>query len=437
MKNPPLRATPVAAPLTAVARHIGRYRWKICALLFFATTVNYIDRQVLGILAPELQTKLGWNEAQYGYIVTAFQAAYAMSLLISGRVMDRIGTRKGYSIAVLIWSSAAMAHSLARSAFGFGLARFALGIGEAGNFPAAIKTVAEWFPRKERALAIGIFNSGSNIGALVAPLTIPWLAIHLGWQSAFLATGFADLIWLMFWLKIYRKPAEHPKLSSRELEYIQSDPISPPVQVGFLPLLRQRQTWAFILGKFLTDPVWWFYLFWLPKFLTQIRDVPLSKIGLPLAAVYLAADFGSIAGGGLSGFLLKRNWSANSARKTSLLVCACCAVPVLFIPHISSLWGVVAVIALATAGHQGWSANLFALVPDLFPQQAAGSVTGIGGTGGALGGMLIAFCAGLILQATESYFYLFLFAGSAYLVALLMIQLLAPSLTPVHLKESN
>jgi MFS transporter, ACS family, aldohexuronate transporter len=412
---------------------VGRYRWKICALLFFATTVNYLDRQVLGILAPLLQKSIGWNEAQYGYIVTAFQAAYGISILFAGRIMDRIGTRKGYSISVVIWGLASMAHCLVRTPFGFGVARFALGIGEAGNFPAAIKTVAEWFPRKERAFATGIFNSGTNFGAILAPLAIPWIALRFGWRAAFLFTGMTDLIWLMFWLAMYRKPAQHPKLSREELQYIQSDPPIPDSKVPFSRLLAKHQTWAYSLGKILTDPVWWFYLFWLPKFLTQSGGLTLSRIGFPLMAIYIGASFGSIGGGWLSSFLLKRNWSVNGARKTTMLLCACLALPAVFVPHVANLWIAVALIGLATAAHQGWSANIFTTVSDMFPQHAVGSVVGIGGTVSAVGSMLSASIVGLVLQATGSYSALFLAAGTAYLVALAVFHLLAPKMRPVEL----
>lgn len=419
--------------LASSLQFVGRYRWKICALLFFATTVNYLDRQALGILAPMLQKSIGWNEAQYGYIVTAFQAAYGISILFAGRIMDRIGTRKGYSISVVIWGLASMAHSLVRTPFGFGVVRFALGIGEAGNFPAAIKTVAEWFPKKERAFATGIFNSGTNFGAVLAPLAIPWLALKFGWQAAFLFTGITDLIWLLFWLALYRKPAEHPRVSREELQYIQSDPPIADAKVPLSWLLTKRQTWAYSLGKILTDPVWWFYLFWLPKFLTQNGGLSLSQLGLPLMAIYVAASFGSIGGGWLSSFFLKRNWSVNRARKTTMFICACLAVPAVLVPHVANIWLAVTLIGLATAAHQGWSANIFTTVSDMFPQHSVGSVVGIGGTVSAVGSMLSASVVGLVLQATRSYNALFFAAGFAYLVALAVFQLLAPQLQTVEL----
>lgn len=425
----------VAASEGIVGR-VGRYRWIICVMLFFATTINYIDRAVLGILATDkaFVNTIGWNEAEYGYITTAFQAAYALGLLLVGYLMDRFGTRKGFSFAMVFWSIAAMAHALAHSAMTFGVARFALGLGEAGNFPAAIKTVAEWFPKKERALATGIFNSGSNVGAIVAPLVVPFIALTWGWQWAFLLTGMIGFIWLIFWLMIYRRPEEHPKLSRSELAYIQSDPAEPMTKIPWARLIPHRQTWAFALGKFLTDPIWWVYLFWLPKFLNTNYGLDISRIGIPLVIIYVAADFGSIGGGWLSSSLIKRGWSVNGARKTAMLVCAIAVIPIVFAARASNLWVAVALVSLAASAHQGWSANLFTMVSDMFPRRAVGSVVGIGGFAGAVGGMLISTTVGLILQYTGSYFPIFIIAGSAYLVALLVIHLLAPRLTPASVE---
>ncbi len=405
----------VEAATENTGKDIGRYRWVICALLFFATTINYVDRQVLGILATPLQKELGWSESDYGFIATAFTGAYAVGLLIVGRLMDWLGTRKGFSLAIIFWSLAAMGHALARSAFGFGIARFALGLGEAGNFPAAIKTAAEWFPKKERALATGIFNSGSNVGAIVAPLTVPWIALNYGWQWAFIITGSIGFVWLAFWLALYRRPEEHPRLSKAELAYIQSDPAEPVTKIPWLRLLPHRQTWAFAAGKFLTDPVWWFFLFWLPKFLNENHGLTLTGLGIPLVIIYVAADFGSIGGGYFSSVLIKRGWSVNAGRKTAMLICALCVVPIIFAVRASNLWVAVALISLATAAHQGWSANLFTLVSDMFPRRAVGSVVGIGGFAGAVSGMLIATITGLLLQWTGSYVPIFIFAASAYL----------------------
>lgn len=415
----------------------GHFRWSICALLFFATTINYMDRQVLGILAPFLQKQIGWNEIQYGYIVTAFQAAYAIGLIGVGRFIDRVGTRLGYAISIAVWSLAAMGHALARTAFGFGVARFMLGLGESGNFPAGIKTVAEWFPKKERALATGIFNSGSNIGAIVAPLTVPWIAFHLGWRWAFLFTGIFSAAWLVCWLLLYRRPDQHPRLSPGEFKYIQSDPSEPSNYVPWKKLLPCRQTWAFVLGKFLTDPVWWFYLYWLPKFFHSTRGLSLTELGPPLVAIYVMADVGSIGGGWLSSTLLKRGWTVNSARKTAMLICAIAVVPVAFVSKISGLWGVVLIIGLAAAAHQGFSCNIFTLVSDMFPRRAVASVVGLGGFGGAVGGMCIASFTGFLLQYTHSYVPIFFIASSAYLFALLVIHLFAPRLQQVQIDSGD
>ena len=425
--------TPAGVQAAVHAPAGGNTRWVICALLFFATTINYMDRQVLGLLAPDLQKMFHWNEIQYGNIVTCFYAAYALGLLVMGGFIDRIGTRIGYAVSIAVWSLAAMGHALANSIFGFSIARAMLGLGESGNFPAAIKTVTEWFPRKERALATGIFNSGSNIGAVVAPLTVPWIAVHLGWRWAFLFTGFFSASWLVLWLVFYRRPQEHPKLSASELHYIQSDPVEPSVKIPWLRLLPHRQTWAFVLGKSMTDPVWWFYLFWLPKYLNATHGITLTKMGPPLVAIYVAADVGSIGGGWLSSSLLKRGWSVNRARKTAMLICACCVLPVLFVSRIDGLWPVVGIIGLAAAAHQGWSANMFTIASDMFPRRAVASVVGIGGFGGAVGGMSIAWITGRILEFTHSYTSIFFIAGSAYLFALLIVHLLAPRLEPAHI----
>ena len=420
------------AALETVSGHIGRYRWVICGLLFFATTINYVDRQVLGFLAPDLQRAIGWNEAQYGFIVTSFQAAYAISLLVIGRIMDRLGTRKGFSLAIVIWSLAAMGHALARSAFGFGVARFALGLGEGGNFPAAIKTVAEWFPKKERALATGIFNAGSNLGPIIVPLTVPWIVFHYGWQAAFIATGAVGF--LILWLPVYRRPEEHPRVSPEELAHIKSDPPEPTTRVPWTRLLPHRQTWAFAIGKFMTDPVWWFYLFWLAKFLDKNYHITLAKLSLPVIVVYLVADIGSIGGGWLSSRLIKRGWTINAGRKTAMLVCAICVVPVVFASLATHMWVAVGLISLATAAHQGFSANIFTFASDMFPRRAVGSVVGIGGMAGAVGGMLFSATTGYVLLWTNSnYVPVFIVCGSVYLLALLIMHLLVPRLEPAKI----
>jgi MFS transporter, ACS family, hexuronate transporter len=420
----------------AAKPRVGHFRWAICALLFFATTINYIDRQVLGILAPDLQKSIGWTEVEYGYIVTAFQAAYAIGLLLTGRLLDRMGTRLGFAIAIGLWSVAAMAHAFARSALGFGMARFALGLGEAANFPASIKTVAEWFPKRERAFATGIFNAGTNVGAVIAPAVVPFIALTWSWPWAFILTGAIGFLWLAIWWWAYRPPESHPSLSKAEFAYIRSDPAETVTPVPWLKLLGYRQTWAFALGKFMTDPIWWFYLYWLGKFLNEKHGLSLSNLGPPLIAIYLIADVGSVGGGWLSSFLIKSGWSINAARKTTMLVCALCVMPIVFATQVASLWAAVGLIGLAAAAHQGWSANIFTLASDMFPRRAVGSVVGIGGFAGAVGGMLIATAVGHLLQWTGSYLPVFLLAGASYLLALLVIQVLAPRLTPPNLDEA-
>ena len=446
-----------AASLDAPNPKTGYFRWIVCGLLFLATTINYIDRQVIGLLKATLQEQFRFSELDYAAIVFSFQLAYAIGLLLAGRVMDKLGTRKGFSIAIVVWSLAAMAHAaadlfpglwvpsllinppsmllLTGAAAGFALARFALGLGEAANFPAAIKTVAEWFPKKERALATGIFNSGSNVGAIITPLVVPWIALSWGWQWAFIATGAIGFLWLLLWLPLYHPPAKHPRLSPAELHHIRSDPQEPVTPIPWLKLLPHRQTWAFALGKFMTDPIWWLYLFWIPDFLKRNHGLDLSTVGLPIVVIYLVADVGSIGGGWLSSALLKRGWSANRARKTAMLVCALSVAPIVFAANVSNLWLAVALVALAAAAHQGWSANIFTLTSDMFPKQAVGSVVGIGGMAGAVGGMLIALVVGEILQTTGSYVPIFLIAGTTYLVALLLIHLMVPKLEPVKIVE--
>ena len=426
--------TASGATSTAVSgalEHVGKYRWTICALLFFATTINYIDRQVIGILGPTLQRDLGWNEQQFADVVSWFTIAYAIGFLFAGRIMDRFGTRRGFAGSVTIWSLSAMGMALARTASGFSIARFLLGLGESGNFPASIKTVAEWFPSRERALATGVFNAGSNVGAIITPILVPWIALNWGWRPAFIATGALGFLWLIPWLMIYRPPREHPKCGAAELAHITSDPVDPVTAVPWMTVLRKRQTWAFALGKFMTDPVWWLYLFWIPDFFSRTHNLSLTELGPPIVTIYLIADIGSVGGGWLSSSLIKRGWSVNASRKTAMLVCALAVVPIVFAPRVHSVWGAVALIGLAAAAHQGWSANLFTLPSDMFARPAVGSVVGIGGTAGAIGGMLIAKLTGGILQVTGSYVPVFVIAGVAYLAALAVIQALAPRLRRV------
>jgi ACS family hexuronate transporter-like MFS transporter len=405
--------------------------------LFFATTINYIDRQVLGVLAPDLQRTIGWNELQYSYIVVAFQAAYALGLLMVGGFIDRVGTRIGYAVAITIWSLAAMSHSLVQSALGFGFVRFLLGLGESGNFPAAIKTVAEWFPRKERALATGIFNSGSNVGAIVAPLVVPLIAVRLGWRWAFVFTGIFSALWLVAWLVVYRRPRQHSKLGSGELAHIEGDRAEPVTKIPWAHLLPHRQTWAFLIAKFMTDPVWWFFLYWLPKFLNTEHGLTLTNLGPPLVAIYVLADLGSILGGWLPSAFLRRGWSLNRSRKSAMLLCAVTVVPIVFAARVGNLWVAVGLIGVAAASHQGWSANVYTLASDMFPRRAVASVVGIGGFGGAVGGMLVSWFTGVVLQFTGSYVPVFVLAGSAYLAALLAVHLLVPRLEPAAIDSRD
>ena len=417
----------------APASRGGYFRWVICTLLLFGVTKNYMDRQVLGVLKTTLQHNLGWNEIDYGDLVFAFQAAYAAGMVLMGRLVDRLGVRLGYTIAMIFWSLASMGHAAGTSFSSFIVARSALGFGEAGVFPASIKAVAEWFPKKERALAIGIFNAGTNVGAILTPLIVPWITIHLGWRWAFLITGGVGFLWLIFWLLLYRRPEEHPRVSSAELEYIRSDPAVNVKQMKWLSLVSHRQAWAFVAGKFLLDPIWWFYLFWVPDFLQRTHGLALMQIGVPIMVIYILADVGSVAGGWMSSALIRKGRSVNFARKSTMLICALCVVPIVIAYRVESLWGAVLLIGLAAGAHQGFSANLFALTSDMFPAQAVGSVVGMGGMAGAIGGMLIAQIVGYTLQWTGSYMVPFFIAGSAYLIALACIHLLSPKLEPVKL----
>jgi len=409
------------------------FRWVVCFLLFLATTINYMDRQVLGLLAPTLEKVIGWNELQYGEIVVAFQAAYAIGQIGCGWMIDRWGTKIGYAISIVVWSLAAAAHAVAGSLTGFKVARFALGIGEAGNFPAAIKAVAEWFPKRERALATGIFNAGTNVGAIVTPLIVPVITLSLGWQAAFLITGSFTVIWVVVWLAVYRPTRRHSHLGAAELALIESDPPDPVGSIPWRRLLTLRETWAYALGKFLIDPVWWMWLFWLPDFLVKRHHLDLRTFGPPLVAIYVLSDLGSIAGGWMSSRLLHAGFSLNGARKWTMLACAVLVLPVFGVASIDSLWGAVAIVGLATAAHQGFSCNLFTLPSDVFPRSAVGSLIGIGGTAGAIGGMLLAKYAGWVLDRLGTFKPLFIFAGCAYLLALLVVHLLSPRLAPARI----
>ncbi len=399
---------------------VPRFRWTVCALLFLATTVNYVDRQILGILAGPLQSSLGWTESEYGYIVTAFQVAYAIGLLCFGRVIDAAGTRIGYSLAIGLWSLAATAHGFVRSVFGFGVARFFLGLGEAGNFPAAVKAAGEWFPPNERALAIGVFNSGSTVGAIATPLLVPWIALRYGWQWAFIATGLMGLLWVPIWLAIYRRPGPYAG-STGTAE-----------QAGWLSLLAYRQTWALVIARFFTDPVWWFYLFWGPKFLQSRFGLTLEQIGPPLVGIYLISNLGGLLGGWLSSTLIKRGITVNASRKLAILASAILVAPVSFSTLMSNIWLAVLVLGLAAAGHQGWASNLFASIADIYPPRAVASATGLSGFGGSIGGMIAASGAGLLLEKTGSYAIPFAYAGVSYLLILLIIQVMIPRIAPIE-----
>lgn len=452
-------SSPSAPALAAPPFRTAHKRWIICALLLFAATINYVDRQIIGILKPTLSAEFGWaDERIYAGIVFSFQLAYAIGMVLTGRFIDRIGLRIGFTIFIIIWSLAAMGHAIAHhlpqfslpalvisdkvgfafitlsgAAAGFAVMRFLLGLGEAGNFPAAIKTVAEWFPKRERALATGIFNSGTNVGALLAPLIVPFITIHYGWEWAFLITGAVGFVWVVWWWTSYHPPGEHPTISPEELAFIRSDPPDPEAKVKWRRLIAHRQTWAFSLGKFLTDPIWWLYLFWIPDFLHRSHGLDLKTIGLPLVVIYLLADVGSIGGGWISSRLLKIGWTPNKARKTAMLICALCVVPIVFTTQVTNLWVAVVLVGIAAAAHQGWSANLFTLTSDMFPRKAVGSVVGIGGMAGAVGGMVLSLVVGEVLQRTGSYQILWIMAGSAYLFALLVIHLLVPKLEPAKI----
>ena len=425
-----------------IAKLIG-HRWAVCSLLFFATTINYIDRQILSLLKPILDDQLHWTNAEFGMVNSAFQGAYGISLLVFGWLIDKYGTKIGYAISIAAWSLAAMGHALVGSVGGFLWARVALGLGEGGNYPAAIKATALWFPKKERALATSLFNSGANVGAILAPAIVPWMAFKFGWQSAFLAAGAIGFLWLFLWMPWFETPDRKSSLSSKELSWIQSD--GPEVQSKKIPwgqLLGYRQTWGFILPKLITDPVWWFFLIWLPDFFKQTRGLDIKKSWVLLVTIYSIVTVLSIAGGWVTGHLAKRGWSINRARKAGMLLFALCVVPIVAVTGASD-WGAVLLIGLAGAAHQAFSANLFTTVSDSFPKQAVASVIGIGGMAGALGGMLFPIVTGMLLDSYKAsgnvaagYGILFAFCAGAYLFSLTLLQLLNPSLEPVQIKKS-
>jgi ACS family hexuronate transporter-like MFS transporter len=427
---------------------IGTYRWRICALVFFATTINYLDRAVISLLKSTLTAEMHWDDGDYANVEIAFKISYAIGLLIAGTIIDKIGTKKGYAWATGLWSVSAVSHAFVSTVGGFAGARAALGLTEAGNFPAAIKTVAEWFPKKERALATGIFNSGANIGAIVAPLSVPFIAVHFGWQWAFIITGVLGFIWLFFWLKFYHKPISHPSLSKEEFAYINSDKdeiVSAEKEttptIGWLQLLRFKQTWAFAIGKLLTDPIWWFYLFWLPDFLESQYGLKGTSIALPVALVYTISTFGSIGGGWLPMYLIKNNWPVFKARKTSMFIYALLVLPILLAQVAGgiNMWLAVFIIGLAASAHQAWSANIFTTVSDMFPKSAVGSVTGIGGMFGAIGGIFLSLAVQKNLfvyyrsinRIETAYYIMFLVCGLAYLTAWIIMHILVPKMKKV------
>jgi ACS family hexuronate transporter-like MFS transporter len=439
--------------ITGIGKKIGNYRWRICALLFFATTINYIDRNVLSFtmiddlfrkemlgISPDAtltDADLDHFKEMMGYVDAAFKLAYALGFLIVGYLIDRIGTKRGYSISIAVWSLAGVFNAFVSSIRGLSVTRFMLGLGESGNFPSAIKTVAEWFPKRERSFATGVFNAGANVGIIVTALAVPWLTLTYGWRVSFIVTGLLGFVLLIFWRKMYHTPEGHPKLSKAELDYIQSD--KEETTTGRIPwkkVITYRQTWAFAIGKFLTDPIWWFYLTWLPDFFNSNealeQKLDLTTIGIPFLIIYLVSDAGSVLFGWLATYFMRLGWSANRARKTTMLICGLCVVPIVFASTTSSIYLAIALISLAAAAHQGWSANIFTLSSDMFPKHAVGSVVGVGGMMGAIGGTLFAAVAGIV-RVQFGYIPLFVIAGSAYLIALLIIHLLVPRLQHVEL----
>jgi MFS transporter, ACS family, hexuronate transporter len=434
-------------PAKSKAPATGNYRWVVVSLLFFATTINYLDRQVIGLLKDYLAADFNWSEKDYSNIVMAFSASYAVGLLLFGRFIDKIGTKLGYAVSIIIWSIAAMGHALAKGTAGFAIARVVLGLGEGGNFPAAIKGVAEWFPKKERAFATGIFNSGTNIAAVIGPFLIMWIYHHYGWQEAFIWTGAVGFVWLVFWWIFYEVPAKQRRLKEAEFIYIHSD--APDVaadnalKVSWKKILTLKQTWVFVLGKFLTDPIWWFYLFWIPSYFNTTYNTDLKSSWIYVSTVYLVASFGSILGGFLSGWFIKRGWPVYKARKTAMFLFALCVVPVIFVQYSSSVWTAVGLISLAAAAHQAWSANIFTTASDMFPKSAVSSVVGIGGMAGSVGGILFPFLIGIILDhfkllgnINTGYNIIFIICGCAYIIAWLVMHFLSPKMREVNLATS-
>lgn len=430
----------------------GNYRWVICSLIFFATTINYLDRAVISLLKSDLTKDFKWDDGDYANIEIAFKVAYSIGLLFAGRLIDKLGTKMGYFFSTLLWSISAVFHAIANSTFGFGVVRSALGLSEAGNFPSAIKTVAEWFPKKERALATGIFNSGANIGAIIAPLTVPFIAVTWGWRWAFVITGSIGFIWLVLWLIFYEIPARQKRLNQDEFDYINSDTdehdktdklSGNSTKTSWIKLLSYRQTWAFSIGKFLTDPIWWFYLFWLPDFLESEYGLKGTAIALPVALVYTISTFGSIYGGYLPKSLIDKNWPVFKARKTSMLIYAFAVVPIVFAQILGNInmWLAVIIIGLAASAHQAWSANIFTTVSDMFPKKAVGSVTGLGGMFGSVGSVFLSLFVQKNLfvhyrsihHIEIAYYIMFFVCGGAYLLAWCIMHFLVPKMKTVNI----
>ena len=423
--------------MTGISSSIGRYRWLICGLLFAATAINYVDRQIIGVLKPTLQHEFGWTESAFADIVFWFQCAYALGYLGFGRLIDRVGARLGYAACVVLWTLAHVAHAFVTSVGGFIAVRFALGLGESGNFPAGLKAIAEWFPQRERAFATGIFTAGSNIGAIVTPLIVPAITIALGWRAAFVITGAFSLVWLVVWLKIYRRPELHPNVSPAELAHINSDRPAAAAPIPWRRLLRLRETWAYAAARFLIDPIWWMFLFWLPDFFARRYSLDLKSFGPPLVVVYTVSDIGSVAGGWWSSRLIRRGSSVNRSRKMTMLLASVLVLPVMFAMYADNLWLAVAIVGAATAGHQAFSVNLYTFPSDVFPKQAVASVVGIGGTAGAIGGMLMSKYAGWILDSVGSYTPIFIVAGTVYWLALATIHVLSPRMAMVLVPSEN
>lgn len=432
----------------SIQNQIGKYRWTICGLIFFATTVNYLDRVVISLLKSDLTNEFNWTDGDYANIEIAFKAMYAIGMLGAGKLIDYLGTKLGYLMATLLWSLAAISHAFVTSTVGFIIARAGLGITESGNFPAAIKATAEWFPKKERALATGIFNSGATVGPVIAPLTVPFIAATWGWQWAFIITGSIGFVWIAIWLLMYDSPSNHKKLLKSEFDYIHSDAESMPTEtsqekMSWLKLLGYRQTWAFIVGKFLTDPVWWFYLFWLPDFLQGQYGLKGTEVSIPIALVYLISTIGGIGGGWLPMYLIRKHWPVFKARKGSMLIYGILVVPIVFAQALGELnmWLAVSIIGLATAAHQAWSANIFTTVSDMFPKNATASVTGMGGMFGGLGGILLSLLVQKnmfvhyreIGQIETAYFIMFLICSAAYLLAWTIMHFLVPKMQPIKM----